>query len=399
VRALIHADLQRTLFHLTRFRASLQAGRRALALEDGMTPEEAMEVHVWMSAAHGEIGELEQARAEIAAADALRVKAHLENTRVGMLYWQYRSFTQADAYELENARASMQKARAIADAASGVSIAEREQIEFQIADSERMLGNFATAENILRPLLAREVARLGARHPLPCMTSLLLAVVLGYEERVKAAIPIARDARTCLEDTLGPQDDHTLSAMDMLAGLHFQDTDWRAASQVWTEELHRRQALVGEESFKLVMLRSNIARCKARIGDFPAAEAMLRVALDAARKAYPDANPIVQGVRFNLADVLLAQRRTGEVDELLDGLDPAALGKAAIANDWDARLQLAHGRLALLRGDFARAREDLSRAQRLMQDRGGDDRYPDAVVQGLVDAAQAGRLPAVGAAT
>jgi non-specific serine/threonine protein kinase len=394
VRALIHADLQRTLYRLTRFEESLAAGRNALRLESALSPAEAMESHIWMSGAYGELGRLPLADKEIGLADGYRTAAHLEQTRVGMLYWEYKSFVQGDAYRLADARASIGRAREIAAVAPGVSVAERETIEFQVADAERMLGHAAAAEAILVPLLQQQERRLQARHPLPCMTKVALAMVQGYQGRPQDGVPLAADALSCLQATLGPGDDHAFAAMDTLAGLHFQSDDWRNAEQVWTEELRGREPALGDQNFKILTIRINIARCQSHLGDFAAAEGTLRPALVSARKAYRDDDPIVQGLRFGLLDALLDQRKTEGVAALLQGLDAKALATQMIANDWDARLRLQQGRLLLLQGDFARALEALQEAQRVMRARGGDDRFPDAVVQRYIDEARAGRRQA-----
>ena len=111
--------------------------------------------------------------------------------------------------------------------------------------------------------------------------------------------------------------------------------------------------------------RLNVASALHLGGQFGEADVAFEAALGGVGKAFADSFPTIQSLRFGAARNRLDLGSIRGVAGLLRDLDPVALKIAAQEPDWEARLALQRGRLALMSGNRAQAIELLSSARAL----------------------------------
>ncbi|MES1163291.1 MAG: hypothetical protein ABUL50_09545, partial [Rhizobacter sp.] len=166
------------------------------------------------------------------------------------------------------------------------------------------------------------------------------------------------------------------------------------AAEAYADVGRRYAGLMGEQSLRAITARLNAAMARQYAGDPGHAERELGPVLETARAAFAEQTPVVQNLRYHLADCRLDQHRTDGVALLLDGLSAQTLSQAQVAPDWEGRLAYQQGRLALELGERARAMPYLETAASVIAQKNPDGRISEAVVRQLMARANAPRLTA-----
>jgi hypothetical protein len=261
----------------------------------------------------------------------------------------------------------------------------RDQVQFSYADALKMTSNFSEAQSQATELLTRQRARLGAQHPQPCYTSVLVASVQGYAgANIDSALLTANQAAACLSDKLGPASIRTATAYRVLADLQFQSGHFAEAAQAYAQLATSFAGILGLDSLQAINARMNAGVAQQFAGRLVDAETTLSAALDHARATLGWSAPTTQALRYHLVDCRLDRRNTVEVEQLLDGLSAEKLNAAQIQEDWDGRLLYEAGRLALFDGQYDKALPALQQAAAIIAAKNPDGHISQASLKRLI---------------
>ena len=397
VRSALHAAMQQTLAGLSDYSGSIAEGRKALAALNGQhapDPRREAEIRLTLASQLAEISKLGDATSELDAVDALLTQAGLTSSDLGARLWYGRGLVAGERQALAEALEAYGKAWTVARQLPTLDADVEERIQLSDGDAHKMAGHFDIAEAQFRDLLAKQRTRYGPEHVRPCYTSVALANLLGYMRRFDEAMPMIKTASACLEAKLGPTNNRTLTAYEILASLYFQQDRYAEAAESYADVGRRYAGLMGSQSLRAINARLNAAMARQYAGDAGRAEHELAPVLETARTAFAEQAPLVQNLRYHLADCRLDQHRTDGVATLLEGLSSQTLSQAQVAPDWEGRLAYQRGRLALELGDRTRAVPYLETAASVIAEKNPDGRISEALVRQLIARAQGPRLTA-----
>ena len=187
----------------------------------------------------------------------------------------------------------------------------------RIADPLRQLGDFATAEPLVRRALAIDEETLGPTHPRVAGHLNELALLLGDKNRLTEAEPLLRGALAICEQSFGPNHHSVASALGNLGGL--LQTANRLAE---AEPLMRRALVISEESLgpkdpHFATALNNVANLLQVTNRLTEAEPLMRRALAIDEESLGPNHPKVATTLNNLAHLLRATNRLAEAEPLL----------------------------------------------------------------------------------
>jgi non-specific serine/threonine protein kinase len=194
-----------------------------------------------------------------------------------------------------------------------------------------------------------------------------------------------------MSDSLGQANLRTVGANGVLAGLYFQTDQYSSAAEKFQQIVQSNAALTGPESVRTLTSRLSLGVARQYAGDFAGGCQELSAALGSAKSALAWNHPLVEGIRYHLADCLLDQEKTSGVDLLLADLTPEVLYREQLEPDWEGRLAYQAGRLALYTGDNRRAVPLLERAADVIAAKNPDGRIDEATVRTLIQKAKTPR--------
>lgn len=392
LRAALHLALQQAFSNLARYPESLAQGDKALrALQQSgqASGERAAEAQLTTVVDLVQVGRMDEARQALDTFAAVQQPAQLTPLQRARWLWA-RAWVGNGDQALKTSLGLLIQAQAqLAGLASTNAplppaaqlLAER--IDFDLGQTEMMLGDYTGANARLRRLLARQEGLYGAQHQRPLFTRVALGACLGYQLQHEAAKAMLRAAAEGLTEVLGPQDRKTLSAQDQLAGVHFRVGEYAQAASLWTQAVAGYTALMGQSNATVVTVESNIGLAWLYAAQPARAETWLRLALAHARVNGQDGQPRLQHIRFTLADTLLDLDRPAEVPALLAGLTPEGLNLARQAPDWAARLHWLRARWLWARGERVAAVQALDETARELDPAGDSQRFNPAALRQL----------------
>jgi tetratricopeptide (TPR) repeat protein len=393
IRGALHAAMQDAFAGLSDVDTSIAEGGKALQALGAAQPADARQlilVRAGLGAMLAQSSRLDEAAAQLSAADELMQKAKLtDNAVIVRLLW---SHARLESFRmlLDDALADYRRAWELAKPDMALPPELRDQLQFSLADALKMTSRFAEAQSEATELLGRQRARLGMQHPQPCYTSVLVASVQGYMgENVESALATANQAAACLSEKLGPATIRTASAYRVLADLQFQAGHYADAAQAYERLAISFAGILGGETLQTVNARMNAGVSQQFAGRLDEAETTLSTALDSARTMLGWGAPTTQALRYHLADCRLDRRQTNDVDHLLDGLSAATLNVAQIQKDWDGRLLYESGRLDLFTRRYDNAIRSLQQAAEIIAAKNPDGHITEASIRQLI--AQAGQ--------
>jgi DNA-binding winged helix-turn-helix (wHTH) protein/serine/threonine protein kinase len=251
----------------------------------------------------------------------------------------------------------------------------RDQVEFSMADTLRMLGRLKESEALQRDLIERQSVTLGAAHPQTLYSTAALANSLVFQQRCEEAERLLLPVIDGLSTTLGPDHRRTLIAKGVLASAYFNQRKFDEAASIYAQVHDAMVHKYGENNQAAITQLFNVGMSTQYAGRPADAEPVYRSALSAARQLFAEDEAQVQTLRYHLADCLLDLDRPAEAGPLLAALSPAILNQSEQESDWPGRLDYQAGRLALARGDTASALALLDKAAHEIDqddDSGGD---------------------------
>jgi tetratricopeptide (TPR) repeat protein len=362
----------------------VEEGNKALAEMQREPPRDMSQVarvRLRLAMSFAERSQVKEANAELDRIAQLIGVPAARDAELEARYWYARAILAGDRLALAESLDDYRRAWALLQKLKAVPVDLAEQVELGMADLNNMTSHFAASEAQFRDLLGKQQARYGPTSARGCLTATGLARVLGNSGRVDEGVRIAQQSHDCLRAMLGPDSLRTSSAYDVLAGLYYQAGRYDEAGAIYEElaAVHARNE--GPASLRALSDRQTAAAARQLAGHAAAAEQLFEKALADARKTMAESDPLVQTLRFHLADCRLDLRHGAGVPALLDGLSVTALNESEIETDWAARIAFERGRLALLQGDGAAARELLAKAQAGFAEPGGEGRFSAAAVR------------------
>jgi DNA-binding winged helix-turn-helix (wHTH) protein/tetratricopeptide (TPR) repeat protein len=386
VRASVHSAMQQSLEGLSDFPAAVDEGEKALAAftQAGTDGPRVAAVHVALASELTEMSRLDEATQQLEDAEQIIKAYRLEGTGLDGQYYAMRAGVALDRLDLPQAVALYRQAWALVRGRADVAPDMKDFIEFYLADSLRMSSRYDDAEHQIADLLSRQEARLGSQHPSYCRSRAMLATIKGYRHDFNDAIPIAMSAASCLSKAVGPLNERTISAQNVLATIYFQRGDYARAASAYGQVAMEYASRLGPTSQRAVNSRFNTALSLQYAGNVRAAEKEFSFQLEAAKAALGWAHPTVQTLRYHLADCRLDLQRADDVENLLRDLDVAKLSEAEIEADWEGRLAYQQGRLALYAGEASRARPLLEKAAGIIAKLNPDGHITETMVRALI---------------
>jgi tetratricopeptide (TPR) repeat protein len=178
-----------------------------------------------------------------------------------------------------------------------------------LAEASRHAGDYSTgADRARRALEARERG-LGSEHPHTLTSVNELGVLLYNEGDYAAAEPLYRRALAASERVLGSEHPDTLSSVNNLAGLLRSQGDYAGAEPLLRRALGVRERVLGRQHPSTLTSVNNLAGLLISQGVYAGAEPLLRRALAASERVLGSEHPATLASVDNLAEVL---RNNGE---------------------------------------------------------------------------------------
>lgn len=388
IRGALHAAMQNAFAGMSDVDASITEGRRALAALNLAQPNDSRQlalVRIGLAAMLAQSTKLDEAAKELAVAAELMQESRLTDNGVMVRYLWAQARLESFRMTLKNALQDYSRAWELAKTDLSLPPELRDQVQFSYADALKMTSRFNEAQSQATELLVRQRARLGAQHPQPCYTSVLVASVQGYTgANIDSALATANQAAACLSDKLGPTSIRTATAYRVLADLQFQSGHFAEAAQAYTQLAGSFAGILGADSLQAINARMNAGVAQQFAGRLVDAETTLSAALENARAALGWNAPTTQALRYHLVDCRLDRHRTDDVEQLLDGLSVEKLNAAQIQEDWEGRLLYEAGRLALFDGQYDKALPALQQAAAIIAAKNPDGHISQTSLKRLI---------------
>lgn len=305
---------------------------------------------------------------QAAAAGALdvRVQYRSEHVRGRLAMFAYDTATAITRYE--TARALLGE----------LPDQQREREDFvlrqNLAAAYSLAGRYPQAEQLLHPLIAELEPRFGLDHYSTLDAKTALAQCLLLQERHAEALALYEALDPVLVQKLGENHQVRLQTLGEMGYALAQLDRWQPAVRTLRDAHGRLQVSLGDTHLLTLITESNLAAAL-QYGD-GLAEAIRRQrhVREELGRQMGDLGPMTQIIRFNLADMLLMAGDARSVVRELDGLKASEMAAAGPASDWQARLDIEHGRGLWLLGDPVAGRARIEAALSGLNSRSPDSR-------------------------
>ncbi|MDK2127065.1 tetratricopeptide repeat protein, partial [Parachitinimonas caeni] len=228
-------------------------------------------------------------------------------------------------------------------------------VSYELANSNQMLKEYATAEQLFLKLKRSTEMRYGSNHYLHCLAIQGYGDILTRQYRYKEALAEVESSISCMRQTVGTESLPTAKSFIRLGGVYFSNDEWEKAAEFNLRGANIISAILGPATTDVLSPRLNAARAYKHARQPERAKAILVESLAFARSKLPEHHPLVQATRFHLAGTLLDMRQIEGVPALLNELDAKALDSQKPDALWDAYLKYQNARLALFSRDKATA--------------------------------------------
>ena len=238
-------------------------------------------------------------------------------------------------------------------------------------------GRDADAEQAFRKALEIQRQVLGPAHADIARTLQDLALVMDDAGDLKAAIPMMREAVNMQRALNGSQPDPGLAlAIHNLAELLYEDGNYDAAEELYTEALAMRRRLLGDKHPLIAGTLSSLGLVRQARGDLAGAEAMFREALAVQQQTLGEVHPDIATTLNNLAFVQYA--RGDRPAALANEREALRILRQLFPGDHPevARIENRIGSWLTDAGEYAQADHDLQDAL-AMRRRLFGDKHPD----------------------
>ncbi len=365
IRAVLHREMQGLFSQLGEFEQAITHGRDALEAatrRDAPDPAQIGDIQLTLARDLIQQSRLEEALALIEATERLIAPTAMRHAALQVRILLRRGQHAIGALAVREAVGFLDQAAALETTLAARDPDLTEQIAFELAQACWLADDYAHAEPVARRLMNGQIERYGSDSAWAAYSAVLLANILAFADRCDEAIALLEPAIETLSETLGPDDRKTVTGRGVLANIAFKEGQYAKAAEMWRALKEHFTRITGARSINALVNDQNIALALKRCRKKTEAEQILRETLGPAREVFGEDGPSPQLLKYELADILLDDRKTDEAVPLLAGLDPARLKEAKIQDDWPAVLIYQEGRIAWHRGDRPRALHLLEQA-------------------------------------
>lgn len=247
-------------------------------------------------------------------------------------------------------------------------------------------GDFQEAEPYLRKALAMRESELGPEHESLAVDLANLGNLYTVRGEPQKAEPLLRRALAIYRARLGKEHPHVGHAMTSLA-LLIRDRDPEGARRLYEEALANYRAALGENHAKTAMALDNVGSILRQMGDYAAAEPLIRAGLARRRVLFPEDHPeIVQSLN-NLARLLLSRGATVEAaDHYREGIAISERLGMPAQHEKMVAMRVGLGRSLTALGEWADAQRQLELAEIAIADGASiSDRIRRSFLEGWVE--------------
>jgi non-specific serine/threonine protein kinase len=390
IRAALHIQMAKAFMGLTDYQAAVSEGDLALAaLRAENEPEDRAidDAELTTVEALVQLSKLPEAEARLKAMGHFLESSDSAGSELEVRYWTAKGWLAAGTLNLPEVVDAAERSWAAAKPLPDTSIRLRDGAEFDLADAYRLSGRLTESEFYIRDLIEKQTSHYGVQDVRSNFSAVLLASVLGSEKKFDEALQLLNRVVPIIENALGSESMRTMDANSIMAGIYYEKKNYDRAASIWGEVANVEFRKTGDVSLYYLVTQNNIGMARRLGGETSAAERIFRVTLEKAETRFATTDPLVEGIRYNLATCLLDLHRAGEVAELLNGLTPEALKMSELEPDWEGRLAYQRGRLALQQGNLSEARSLLANAAKLIGPTSADGSITQDMIQAQIQQA------------
>jgi serine/threonine protein kinase len=396
VRAALHVEMARSFYELSDFDAAYAEGQKAIAAAQSEgEPDSRVLADAQIVTAGALIVLTKRSEAQDLLDGAERTLDHsvltdstLRELRVGL--WIGRSWLAETSRDIPETMRTAKKCWDLVQRLPDISPVRRDNCELLLADGYRFSGKLDESAAAYRDVLARQTERFGEADPRPAHVAIGLAALLLHHGQADQAKEILLSSVASLKKALGPDNYMTITATSYLAEADFYLKQYEDALALWREAAAGNGRAAGESSESYLDNATSVGMALHELGRVQEAAAQFRDTLDKSRENLAPNDPMVQGIRYYLADSLLDLHDDHEVPALLDGLTPEALNSYEQSPDWEGRLAYQTGRLALLQGDRHAALAALTKAADIINEKNPNGAITPEMLQASIAEASRG---------
>lgn len=260
--------------------------------------------------------------------------------------------------DVPGARNAFEAAYALAQKTPG-SFTPRQIVNFgqRYAFTLLRLGEPAKAEPILRNLVARMTALVGADHPDTLLLRMNVGQSLVNAQRYAEGIATLNTLLPLFERRLGAEHRNTLtllaSRQQALGGVGRYEESAADGERLWRAAARKD----GASSFAAVAGRTDTGISQCRAGELEKGVANIQAALESLRADLQGRTALEDALKAGIADCYVQLHRFDEAARLLQGIDRVKVGQLVGDASWGAQVDLTSAEIALGRGDRAQARK------------------------------------------
>ncbi|WP_374353241.1 winged helix-turn-helix domain-containing protein [Chitinimonas sp.] len=371
VAARLHSAMQRTFNSLGLHREVLEESQKTLVALAGLPavdPAQIDAVRIVYANSLTNLTRIAEAKQQLDLVDKSLRPLSAAPSETLAEYWYVRGgVVQAGSYDWQAAQTMYERADAVMRQLPAIHSHLLEHNEFARERTIMNLRRYPEAERVARALLERNTAKYGKTHYLSCLAQRALADTLAIAYRDERGIQMSQQAFECMKEASGPDTTETARAYARVGNAYAFSKQWEKAAGIHLQAVEMADRHTGPKSNLAIVARNGAAWDLIQQGRFEQARTLLQTNLGHARASYGDDSPVIQAIRFNLADCLLNMSETQGVSALLHGLNADDLAKIRPEYEWAGPLKYEQGRLALLQGNKASARALLDASATLVE--------------------------------
>lgn len=214
-------------------------------------------------------------------------------------------------------------------------------------------GDLAGGAPLLRRTLEAQSATLGEEHADTQITMNNLAVALRWQNKLDEAEPLYRRVLE-LRRAAGPLDTQGLQTVNNYASLQHSRGDFAAAEALYREALDGHRALSGPDGPEAILTLNNLGKLLMDVGRLEEAEAAMREGHGRAVRVYGEEHPTTLSAANNLGKLL---HQAGKRDEALEFMTRTAEARRRTLGAEHPHTLISLNNLAVLLGDLGRVDE------------------------------------------
>lgn len=395
IRATLHAALLHTFTELSDFDTAVKEGQAAIAayLQSSPINMPAL-IHTRLNLAYAlsDLSRYKEASAQLDIAERDIHSAGLDGSEAQVELLSMRGTILDNFTSLDQSAVYLQRAKSLAQSLTDVPDGTRNSIAFNLGATLTLLGHFKESEQVLRDLVNHVVETQGPHASYTLFCQINLAQNLANQKRLGEAQALAEPTVAALESTLGRNNQKTIMSRDVLADIYFRQHNFTMAEKLYREDAAQYAAISGDNNTYVIGALINAATAAQYLSRTSDAEQDYRHVLALALSATDKSPPQLQAIYYHLADCLLDQGKTAEVESLLSKVEPDEINDFEIEPDWPARLAYQQGRLWLFQRDYRKAIQLFGIAIAGINDGEDDGRITKAGITKLINAATASAL-------